>query len=92
MKEKESILDLKPRHLSSNVWHSVLCSRIRCSIDHAQLLKGLDEVLDYIVNVLDTNRHTDQVSGDARRELFRGGELLMGGGGGVDGQSPTVTC
>lgn len=86
---KGAILDLKPRYFSSNVWYSVLCARVRCSIYRAQLLKGLDKVLDDIVNVLDTNRYTDQVSGDTGGELFFSAELLMGGGGGVDDQSPT---
>jgi hypothetical protein len=41
--------------------------------------------------VLDTNRHTDQVLGDTRGGLLLVGELLVGGGGGVDNEGLRIT-
>lgn len=51
-----------------------------------QCAERLLKVGNNIINVLSANRYTDSILGGARIKLLLVGQLLMGGGPGVNGQ------
>lgn len=59
-----------------------------CSIAR---LKALLEIVDNIVNVLETNRNTDKIFCHSRINLFLVAKLLVGGGPWMNGKSFCIT-
>ena len=74
-----------------------LASLLKRQLLHAfkvllQPSKRLRKVLNDIIDMLDTDRDTDQIGGDAGRLLFSGVELLVGCRRGVDNKGPRNSC
>jgi hypothetical protein len=51
-----------------------------------RLIQGLRQIFEDVVDVLDADAQANHLRGDADAGLFFGGELAVGGGGGVAGE------
>lgn len=68
--------------------NSSFCNTIHKAVSSNTLRECLDEILDDVVDVLDPDRDTDEISCDSAGEPLCFCELLMGGREGMDNQGP----
>lgn len=68
--------------------NSSLCNTIHKAVSSNTLRECLDKILDDVVDVLDSDRDTDEIRCDSAGKLLYFCELLMGGREGVDNQGP----
>lgn len=74
----------------SNVGGDVLCTLITTDRGRSALSESLHEVVDDVVDVLNSDGYTDEILCDTGCELLFFRELFVSGGGGMDDQGPVV--